>query len=238
MDDNRVVVGAPINSSGTGGGLELAPIALRRLGLADAVGAGRDHNDMPVRIRGRRDPATGVIGYDTVLDLTREARRQVAALLGEGLFPVVAGGDCSYLPGVIAGARDAFGRVGLAYVDGHIDLYDGRTSPSGECADMPLTMLLGRGPAGLEAATGARAVIAAGDVELLGARDAEDAVAIGSAAPRDRGLRLQDPATLRAKGFANPAGRPPTGWRRGRSGSGCTSTTTCSTRRFSRPSTT
>lgn len=201
MDNSRVVIGVPIDSSGNGGGLERAPIVLRRLGLAGAVGATRDFNDMPVRIRGQRDPATGVIGFDSVLDLTREARRQVAAIVGDGLFPVIVGGDCSYLPGVIAGAGDAHGRVGLAYVDGHIDLYDGATSPSGECADMPLAMLLGHGPAGLGEVMGGDPMVAPDDVALLGPRDAADAVAAGSAAPGDYGLNLQDPARLRAGGL-------------------------------------
>jgi arginase len=36
--------------------------------------------------------------------------------------------------------------VRLVYLDGHVDLYDGRTSPTGEAADMPLAVLLGAGP--------------------------------------------------------------------------------------------
>ena len=39
------------------------------------------------------------------------------------------------------------GAAGLAYLDGHLDLYDGRTSTTGEPADMPVSVITGRGPA-------------------------------------------------------------------------------------------
>jgi arginase len=49
-------------------------------------------------------------------------------------------GGCSLLPG-LAGARRTYGRVGPAYLDGHLDLYDGVTSPTGEAADMPISVV-------------------------------------------------------------------------------------------------
>jgi arginase len=202
MGPSRVVIGVPVDSAGIGGGLELAPIVLRRLGLRGAVGARRDFNDMPVRIRGGRDPESGVIGFSDVSEMTREVRGQVAALLADGILPVIAGGCCSYLPGALAGARDVFGSVGLAYVDGHIDLYDGKTSPTGECADMPLAVVLGHGPEAFAPPMGKRIVIATQDVALLGARDLEDAAKAGSALPADYGLTLHDPDTLRETGLA------------------------------------
>ncbi len=202
MDRSRVLIGVPVDSSGVGGGLEIGPVVLRRLGLREAVGAARDFNDMPVRIRGDRDRKTGVIGFASVAEMTAEVRRQVGAALAEGLVPVLIGGCCSYLPGALAGARDALGRISLAYVDGHIDLYDGRTSPTGELADMPLGIVLGRGPGAFAPLMGAPAVIDAADVALLGARDAQDAIGFGSVSPQDCGLRVQDPAALRRTGFA------------------------------------
>ncbi len=56
--------------------------------------------------------------------------------------------------GAVAGARDTFGRGGLVNVDGHLDLYDHRTSPTGEAADMPSAALLGLGWPGLLALVG------------------------------------------------------------------------------------
>lgn len=104
--------------------------------------------------------------------------------------------------GAIAGARDTFGRVGLAYVDGHLDLYDGKTSPTGYCADMPLAFLLGLAPAELSDCMGTPRPVDLRDAALLGYRDEEDAQSKGSAMPDDlgSGLYLANDAAVIARG--------------------------------------
>ena len=77
---------------------------------------------------------------------TSTIRTAVRASIERDEQPFLAGGCCAELPGALAGARDALGRVGLAYLDGHLDLYDGVTSPTGEAADMPVAVALGLGP--------------------------------------------------------------------------------------------
>ena len=71
--------------------------------------------------------------------------------------------------GAVAGMRDAVGRVGVVNVDGHVDAYDGRTSPTGEAADIPVGALLGHAGADLLAVLGAAPVVRAGDAVVLGA---------------------------------------------------------------------
>ena len=57
-----VMIGAPIDSVGRCGGAELGPVALRELGLAEALGAAKDRGDLEISIRGDdRDPDTGVV---------------------------------------------------------------------------------------------------------------------------------------------------------------------------------
>ncbi len=69
--------------------------------------------------------------------------------------PLLLGGCCALVPGALAGVRDAIGaNVGVAYVDGHVDVYDGTTSPTGEAADMPLGVAFGRGPEAWVSASG------------------------------------------------------------------------------------
>ena len=149
------LLGVPIDSVGRSGGTEHAPAAFRALTRADDPWA-TDAGDLDVRIRGDvRDPASGVIAIDDVLDTTRRVADAVADLTAKGSPVFVMGGCCALLPGALAGARRTFGRVGLAYLDGHLDLYDGETSPTGEAADMPISVVLGRGPnAWVEAAGG------------------------------------------------------------------------------------
>ena len=143
-----------------------------------------------------------------VLATTSSLRSAVADVIGRGERPFLAGGCCSEVPGALAGARDAIGRVGLAYVDGHIDLYDGDTSPTGEAADMPISVALGLGPAAwVEAAGGAS--LAAEDTALVGHRDQDESRSYGMTQPEELGaglislsvdeLRAEGPAAVGAR---------------------------------------
>src|SRR6201999_3837736 len=144
--DATVTIGVPVDSVGRSGGTESAPAVLRELGLTEALGAG-DEGDLAVRIRGEdRDPVTGIVASDDVLRATRALRGAVGTALAAGERPFLIGGCCAELPGALAGARDSLGaHLGLAHLDGHLDLYDGRTSTTGEAADMPVSVVLGIG---------------------------------------------------------------------------------------------
>ena len=137
--------------------------------------AAQDRGDLDVRIRGEeRDPASGVVGIADTLAVTKALRSAVREVVAGGARPLVLGGCCALVPGALAGLRDAIGTLGVAYVDGHVDVYDGSTSPTGEAADMPLSVAFGLGPAAwVQAAGGASAAPA--DVVVLGARDPEEA---------------------------------------------------------------
>ena len=208
QDRQLVMVGVPIDCSCAAEpgsppfGTELSPAALRAAGLLAATGA-EDGGDLSVRLVGRRrDPGTGLLGAQSVLSVTSVVRDRVHSLLAHGAVPFLVGGCCTLLPGALAGTRDAVGTAGLAYLDGHLDLYDGRTSPSGEAADMPISVITGLGPAEWSAAVGAP-LVAPGQLALIGPRDREDAAADGSAMPEDSGLEHElTPASLRTTGMA------------------------------------
>jgi arginase len=171
------VIGVPIDSVGRSGGTELAPAALREHGVVERLGA-NDRGDLDVVVRGdARNPETGVIGIDGVLATTTAVREAVRATIAAGDRPLLLGGCCTLVPGALAGLRDAVGAHRLAYVDGHVDVYDGRTSPTGEAADMPLAVAFGLGPrAWVQAAGGP--TTAPADVVVLGARDPDEAADI------------------------------------------------------------
>ncbi|WP_374374273.1 arginase family protein [Dongia sp.] len=178
------LIGAPIDSVGGAGGTELSPGILRAMADWRRV-SGEDRGDVPDMIRDRRrDGETGIIGSDEVIAVTRTLRREIADLYGKGRRPILLGGCCTQVVGALAGMRDALGCIGVAYLDGHLDLYDGETSPTGEGADMPLATALGKGPAAWMAAAGG-ASLRPEDVALIGPRDHDDAASRGSVLPAD-----------------------------------------------------
>src|SRR3984885_11031820 len=131
------VLGVPVDSvaAPAGGppfGAELSPAVLRDLGLAGRL-AGRDARGRDVRITAPdRDAVSGIVGCPSVGSVVAATRDAVTGLLADGRRPLLLGGCCTILMGAAPAARDVLGRGGLAYVDGAVDVYDNRTSPTGE----------------------------------------------------------------------------------------------------------
>ncbi len=177
-------LGVPIDSVGSpdGGppsGTEMAPAALRARNIARRLGAA-DHGDASVRVTGSQcDPVSGIVGWPSVGTMTIAVRTAVRQVIAGGERPFLLGGCCALLMGAVAGAKDELRRVGLVDVDGHLDLYDNQTSPTGEAADMPTAALLGLGWRGLLAELGDEPVLSGSDVALLGARDEDEACDVG-----------------------------------------------------------
>ena len=198
-------IGVPIDSVGLGQaephGTELSPDALRASGL-DRLGWD-DRGDLDVRIPDHeRDPATGLVGLDGVLATTDGVRGAVADLVRAEGRPFVLGGCCTLLSGALAGARDALGTVGLVYVDGHLDFYDGITSPTGEAADMPIAVLLGHGPGPWVERVAPVPVTPARAIAILGYHDPDELEDLAEqlAVHRAAGLFDADVAAIRHDG--------------------------------------
>lgn len=169
------MVGVPIDCTGRPNGLERMPATLREEGFARRLTI-RDQGDLQIVIEPPvRDPATGIIGFESVCRTSEIIRDRIADLMARGERPLVVGGCCTLLIGVFAALRRQIGRVALAFVDGHLDFYDGRTSPTGEAADMDLAVLSGLGPPPLTNLGGASPMVLPQDVAVLGYRDAEEA---------------------------------------------------------------
>lgn len=164
------VICAPLDCAGRDEGEARAPEALLRAGLLDAVGA-------PAAVRlatgvrsSVRDPASGVIGVADVVASCATVSRAVAAALRAGERPLVVGGDCALVPGIMSAAASSLGAFELAFLDGHLDALDGTTSPTGEAADMDLAVLTGRGPAALVPAGAEVPIVAPSRIVALGYR--------------------------------------------------------------------
>jgi arginase len=199
-------LGVPIDSVGRSGGTEHAPTAFRAHSRNADQWLGSDAGDLDVRIRGDvRDVTSGVIAVNDVLAMTRSVADSVEAVRRGARIPFVMGGCCSLVPGALAGARRVDPSVGLIYLDGHLDLYDGETSPTGEAADMPIAVVLGRGPRAWVDAAGS--TTDPDRVWLLGPRDLDEALGYGHPHPDDiAGLSFTDADAVRAVG-AGAVGR-------------------------------
>ncbi len=203
-----VLLGAPTQCDGRPGGVERAPNVLRDLGVLGAIGASVDLGDLPVRIDGPdRDPISGVIGATSAARAIGRTRDAVETILGNGDRPFMLGGCCTYAIGAVAAAARVFGRCGLVYIDGHLDLYDGETSPTGEAADMPAAAMLGKAGDLFTRAMGMARAVVPEDVALLACRDHAVAEAEGSLLPRDLGpgLFYRDVSGLRRAGLQETA---------------------------------
>src|ERR1035438_3341832 len=109
-------------------GVERAPEVLLGAGLADGLAARRAGRVDAVGYSAERDPQTKVMNPQAISDYSPSLADAVAAVLDEGEFPVVLGGDCSVLLGTMLALRRR-GRYGLLYIDGDADFYQPEVHP-------------------------------------------------------------------------------------------------------------
>lgn len=165
------LLGAPWDSSGSRRGEAAAPSALRAAGLSSVVTT--DLGDADTVVAGEsRDPETGVRALPETVRAARALTASLTAAMRDrpGSRPLVVGGDCSLLLGVVPALRTVAGPVGLWFLDGHPDYLDGAASDTGETADMELAILTGFGAASLVSLAGTVPMIEPSHVVLLGHR--------------------------------------------------------------------
>ena len=206
------LLGAPWDCSGSGRGEQAAPAALRGAGLAALVGL--DLGDARTMIDStRRDGRTGVLALPETVRAARALADTLAAALHDlpGRRPLVVGGDCSILLGIVPALRRQLGPAGLWFVDGHPDYLDGTGSDTGETADMDLAVLAGDGATPLVTLAGEPPMVPVGEMVLLGHRTRGlDDGAAAELARLPAELRRIDAATLAADPVA--AGRRAEAW--------------------------
>ena len=150
------------------------PEVLRSLRfLADLEKSGNSFRwDEPIRLADVL-PGDPVGAVESIADRLAD---RVAQHVLRGDFPLVIGGDHSCAIGTWSGVKRALGveaRLGLIWIDAHMDSHTFGTSPSRHIHGMPLACLLGYGDRRLTDIADAGAKLLPEDVCLIGVRSFE-----------------------------------------------------------------
>jgi arginase len=194
------IVEAPSHLGLCADGVEALPEALLAAGLAEQLAARRGERLSAPAFDPRIDSETGMLNPGGLHDYAPRLADAVGAVLDDGAFPIVLGGDCSILLGTTLALRRR-GRYGLLFLDGHADFYQPEAEPTGEAASMELALVTGRGPEIVTNLEGRRPLVRDEDTVVFGFRDAEHAAAEGSQ-PLAPTLRAMDLQAVRERGVA------------------------------------
>ncbi|MCA1511223.1 arginase family protein [Bradyrhizobium sp. NBAIM01] len=180
-------------------GVERLPEQLLKLGLAERIGARRAGRLVVPSKDPVPDPETGILNAGAIAAWSPQLADAVEAVLVEGKFPLVLGGDCTILLGSMLALRRR-GRYGLLFIDGHADFFQPEAEPNGEGASMDLALVSGYGPSLLADIEGRGPLVRPEDIVAFGYRDHQDQAEYGSQ-PLPEELKVLDLPAVRARGI-------------------------------------
>src|SRR5213080_1543306 len=125
----------------------MGPSAIRYAGLRERLErAGievEDRGNVQAALAETRETGTESARFlDEILETCARISTEVEAARGDGLLPLVLGGDHSIAIGTLSGLA-ASGPGGVLWLDAHGDLNTPETTPSGNVHGMPLAAALG-----------------------------------------------------------------------------------------------
>jgi arginase len=205
-----VIVEAPSHLGLRAAGVEALPEALLGAGFAKRLGARRGTRLAPPPFDPTIDAGTGLLNPHGLVDYAPRLADAVGAVLDQGAFPIVVGGDCTILLGITL-ALCRRGRYGLLFCDGHADFYQPEAEPTGEAASMELALITGRGPDLVTDLEGRHPLLRDEDVVVFGFRDADHATAEGSR-PLAPTIHAIDLASVRTEAPSGPPATPSPTW--------------------------
>jgi arginase len=182
-------------------GVQDLPEALKKAGLMDRLNAAFAGRVQPSMLYDpTRDPITHLLNGTSIALFSKDLSKKVNIEIIKKNFPIVLGGDCSILIGVLLGLR-RIGRYGLFFIDGHSDFYQPQASTTGEVTDMELAIVSGRGPDILSNIEGLKPLVLDDDIVVFGYRDAEQSIKYGSNNVRDTKMQVFDLSDVRNLGI-------------------------------------
>ena len=190
------ILGTPFNGLGTFSDIENPAEGLRQANLMSLLETSghivTDLGDLSgFQCRDIRDDETGINDFDLWINLSLELSKIVGVMLDRQAFPLLLGGDCRMLIGILTAFAQRETEVGLVFLDGHADFHSPETSPSGDPADMELAILTGRGPERITRIAGKYPLIKDEEVVVYGIR-AWDGIGASNIEVYDRRLMVEN----------------------------------------------
>jgi arginase len=124
-------------------GLAGAAAAFLRGGMVDRLTEAGAVVDQVVSVSAPKMPGDPIL---ELASINARVAKAVAAALRQDVRPVLLGGNCSHIIGMISGIQQAYGptiRLGLLWLDAHGDFNTPRTSLSGMLGGMPVAVAAG-----------------------------------------------------------------------------------------------
>jgi arginase len=182
------LIGAPTDVGASTRGAGMGPDALRVAGIFHGLRSGRldviDRGNLAGPPNPWLPPQHGVRHLDEVVAWNRAVFDAVADVLAQQQVPLLMGGDhCLAIGSISAVAKHCRSQgthLRVIWLDAHSDVNTETISPTGNLHGMPVSCLLGHGPAALVGWSGEHAAITPEQIDFIGIRsvDAEEKQAI------------------------------------------------------------
>lgn len=154
----------------------------------------------------RERNANRMLNEDQLVVFSDTMYGEMLKLLGARRFPLVLGGDCSVIIGIMAALKSK-GTYGLIFMDAHADFYLPYQSTTGEAADMDLAIVTGRGTDTLIHLHNLGPYVKDAHVFQVGQRDAAEARHYGSQSIQDTEINCFDYELFRREHLEDTTGR-------------------------------
>ncbi len=184
-------------------GVENLPASLISAGLLEKLNSPLPIKFLPTlneRYAEKRDSDTDCKNTTAIAEFSVQLGAEVLALKDKKHFPMVLGGDCSTIIGIMSGIA-AHGKHGLIFLDAHADFYQPEKSITGEVADMDLAIVTGRGPAILTDIHHRRPYVTDENVIHIGQRDWSETKKYHSQDIKETSITCLDLETIKKLGM-------------------------------------
>lgn len=144
------IVGVSLDLGQSRRGVDMGPSAIRYAGVVkrlEALGHQvTDEGDIHIDAGQTAEKSdSNLKNLNEVLKTNTSLAKKVEAVMEDGNFPLIFGGDHSVAIGTLAGLATKYNNLGVIWYDAHADLNTHETSPSGNIHGMPLAVSIGLG---------------------------------------------------------------------------------------------